>query len=111
MNHEFLCVMLAGVERLVLRWAPLVWLSPGERFMPAGVEDFLQHVTPRAMGSAGPSGGGGWRHRLARGGAGADGAAASIPQGPRSATWYLVSNASVGECHVPCTLPPPLTSK
>ncbi|XP_011312656.1 uncharacterized protein [Fopius arisanus] len=29
---------------LVKSWAPLVWLAPGERFMPLGVPEFLEHV-------------------------------------------------------------------
>ncbi len=29
---------------MVKRWAPLVWLSPGEKFMPGDVTEFLQHV-------------------------------------------------------------------
>ncbi|KAK0088546.1 hypothetical protein PV325_011607 [Microctonus aethiopoides] len=29
---------------LVRGWAPLVWLAPGERFMPLGVPEFLEHV-------------------------------------------------------------------
>ncbi|XP_034945034.1 uncharacterized protein [Chelonus insularis] len=32
------------VKVLVNGWAPLVWLAPGERFMPLGVPDFLEHV-------------------------------------------------------------------
>lgn len=26
------------------QWAPLVWLAPGEKFMPSSVTDFLHHV-------------------------------------------------------------------
>lgn len=84
------------------RWAPLVWLSPGERFMPAGVEDFLKHVTPRAMVAAGRGAGRVAGRSASRAGRSPSSqsppaAANAIPQGPRSAAWYLVSNASVGE--------------
>ncbi|EDV97747.1 uncharacterized protein LOC6557522 [Drosophila grimshawi] len=34
------------VERLIKQWAPIVWLAPEEKFMPMGVEEFLQHVHP-----------------------------------------------------------------
>ncbi|XP_046391957.1 uncharacterized protein LOC124160209 [Ischnura elegans] len=34
------------VDSLVRRWAPLVWLAPGERFFPGGVEQFLENVSP-----------------------------------------------------------------
>ncbi|KAH8302810.1 hypothetical protein KR044_010849 [Drosophila immigrans] len=34
------------VERLIKQWAPIVWLAPEEKFMPLGVEEFLQNVHP-----------------------------------------------------------------
>ncbi|KAH8270144.1 hypothetical protein KR018_004657 [Drosophila ironensis] len=34
------------VERLIKQWAPIVWLAPEEKFLPLGVEEFLQHVHP-----------------------------------------------------------------
>ncbi|KAH8365415.1 hypothetical protein KR093_000263 [Drosophila rubida] len=34
------------VERLIKQWAPIVWLAPEEKFMPLGVDEFLQHVHP-----------------------------------------------------------------
>nr|XP_032290299.1 uncharacterized protein LOC6622478 isoform X2 [Drosophila virilis] len=41
------CVLTAGlIERLIKQWAPIVWLAPEEKFMPLGVEEFLQHVHP-----------------------------------------------------------------
>nr|XP_016932084.1 uncharacterized protein LOC108011451 isoform X2 [Drosophila suzukii] len=36
----------AAVERLIKQWAPIVWLAPEEKFMPLGVEEFLQNVHP-----------------------------------------------------------------
>lgn len=36
--------MWVSVEKLVLQWAPLVWLAPGEKFMPSPVEDFLNNI-------------------------------------------------------------------
>ncbi|XP_032691003.1 uncharacterized protein LOC116853843 [Odontomachus brunneus] len=32
------------VRRLIRDWAPLVWLAPGERFLPLGVPEFLDNV-------------------------------------------------------------------
>lgn len=54
-DHSFICFCLIllkspfplfslPVERLVRQWAPLVWLAPGEKFMPSSVTDFLHHV-------------------------------------------------------------------
>lgn len=34
------------VKQLVTEWSPLVWLAPGEQFMPGDVDDFLKHVHP-----------------------------------------------------------------
>ncbi|XP_018398085.1 PREDICTED: uncharacterized protein LOC108776075 [Cyphomyrmex costatus] len=33
-----------ALRRLVRDWAPLVWLAPGERFLPLGVTEFLDNV-------------------------------------------------------------------
>ncbi|XP_070169032.1 uncharacterized protein [Polyergus mexicanus] len=32
------------MRRLIRDWAPLVWLAPGERFLPLGVTEFLDNV-------------------------------------------------------------------
>lgn len=32
------------METLVRQWAPLVWLAPGEKFMPGNVNNFLRYV-------------------------------------------------------------------
>ncbi|KAG7200595.1 hypothetical protein KM043_001154 [Ampulex compressa] len=32
------------VRKLIRDWAPLVWLAPGERFMPLGVPEFLENM-------------------------------------------------------------------
>lgn len=37
---------LDAVKQLVTEWSPLVWLAPGEQFMPGDVDDFLKHVHP-----------------------------------------------------------------
>ncbi|KRT82630.1 hypothetical protein AMK59_4011, partial [Oryctes borbonicus] len=34
------------VDRLVEKWAPLVWLAPEEKYFPLAAEEFLQHVHP-----------------------------------------------------------------
>lgn len=38
------CCDSFAVESLVRQWAPLVWLAPGEQFMPGNVNDFLRNV-------------------------------------------------------------------
>lgn len=38
------CFIRTSVENLVRQWAPLVWLAPGEKFMPGNVNDFLRYV-------------------------------------------------------------------
>ncbi|XP_071628040.1 uncharacterized protein [Temnothorax longispinosus] len=35
---------LRSLRRLIRDWAPLVWLAPGERFLPLGVTEFLDNV-------------------------------------------------------------------
>ncbi|XP_011864946.1 PREDICTED: uncharacterized protein LOC105560431 [Vollenhovia emeryi] len=37
-------VDLRALRRLIRDWAPLVWLAPGERFLPLGVTEFLDNV-------------------------------------------------------------------
>lgn len=37
-------VFILSVDQLVRQWAPLVWLAPGEKYMPSSVTDFLHHV-------------------------------------------------------------------
>lgn len=32
------------VEQLILKWAPLIWLSPDEKYMPSSIEQFLRNV-------------------------------------------------------------------
>ncbi|XP_039282624.1 LOW QUALITY PROTEIN: putative vacuolar protein sorting-associated protein TDA6 [Nilaparvata lugens] len=31
---------------LVKKWAPLIWLAPGEEFLPSSTKSFLEHVVP-----------------------------------------------------------------
>lgn len=38
------------VDRLIRQWAPIVWLAPEEKFMPLGVDEFLNNVHPRDKG-------------------------------------------------------------
>ncbi|XP_065156964.1 uncharacterized protein [Atheta coriaria] len=45
----FLTIVTSSASRiddLVRRWSPLIWLAPGERFMPDSIEDFLPHTQP-----------------------------------------------------------------
>lgn len=39
--YRYVCI---SVRRLVRAWAPLVWLAPGEEFLPLGVPQFLENV-------------------------------------------------------------------
>ncbi|XP_050548210.1 uncharacterized protein LOC126909834, partial [Daktulosphaira vitifoliae] len=64
------------VEKMVRRWAPLVWLAPDEKFMPASVTDFLSHVTPKPKSSI-------------------DLMNSKLPMGLNSQTWYLVTKTEV----------------
>lgn len=32
------------MKELIQEWAPLVWLAPGERFLPLGVPEFLDNM-------------------------------------------------------------------
>ena len=38
------------VQELIREWSPLVWLAPGEKFMPMDVDEFLKHVHPERVG-------------------------------------------------------------
>lgn len=42
----------ATVEELVKEFSPLVWLAPGERFLPMSVDEFLKHVHPELPDSS-----------------------------------------------------------
>ncbi|XP_050526283.1 uncharacterized protein LOC126897006 isoform X1 [Daktulosphaira vitifoliae] len=64
------------MEKMVRRWAPLVWLAPDEKFMPASVTDFLSHVTPKPKSSI-------------------DLMNSKLPMGLNSQTWYLVTKTEV----------------
>lgn len=33
-----------AVEKLIIQWAPLVWMAPEEKYMPLGVDEFLENV-------------------------------------------------------------------
>lgn len=37
-------LILFLVDHLVKQWSPLIWMSPEEKYMPLGVEEFLDHV-------------------------------------------------------------------
>lgn len=41
----YLIVMFSfAVEKLIIQWAPLIWLAPEEKYMPLGVDEFLENV-------------------------------------------------------------------
>ncbi|XP_025410995.1 vacuolar protein sorting-associated protein 62-like [Sipha flava] len=68
-----------SAEKIVRRWAPLIWLAPDEQFLPGSVSDFLNHVTPRPRSLADVQ-----QH-------------IKVPMGPDSQTWFLVTKSEVGQ--------------
>ncbi|XP_054736264.1 uncharacterized protein LOC129243134 [Anastrepha obliqua] len=64
------------VDRIIKQWAPIVWLAPEEKFMPLGVEEFLNHVHPMDKGKTFIPG---------------------MPIGDDSKKAYLVTNTEVDE--------------
>ncbi|XP_037933593.1 uncharacterized protein LOC119668221 [Teleopsis dalmanni] len=64
------------VEQLIKEWAPVVWLAPEEKFMPLGVEEFLNYVHPMDKGKTFIPG---------------------MPVGDTSEKAYLVTNAEIEE--------------
>lgn len=44
LNFIISCEHVFTVRRLIQDWAPLVWLAPGERFLPLGVPEFLDNM-------------------------------------------------------------------
>lgn len=80
-NTSINIIIVIAVERLIRKWAPIVWLAPEEKFMPLGVEEFLDHVhfeykdRPLQMED-------------------------TLPMGEISETAYLVTNTDVGELYI-----------
>ncbi|KAJ8913763.1 hypothetical protein NQ315_002443 [Exocentrus adspersus] len=37
-------ILHSNIDQLVKQWAPLIWMSPEEKYMPLSVEEFLSHV-------------------------------------------------------------------
>lgn len=75
-NKNFNLIVITAVERLIRKWAPIVWLAPEEKFMPLGVDEFLSHVH--------------FEHKDEP--LNTD----SIPVGEISETTYLVTNTDIG---------------
>lgn len=71
-----------SAEKLVRRWAPLIWLAPDEQFLPGSVSDFLNHVTPKPRSPADAQ------------------QNFKVPMGPDSKSWFLVTKSEIGE-HLP----------
>lgn len=63
------------VERMVQKWAPLVWLAPGEKFFPIEVTHFLRYVTVPTK----------------------DGEFQTLPIGPKSEQMFLVTKSNIGK--------------
>lgn len=64
-----------SVERMVQKWAPLVWLAPGEKFFPTEVSKFLRYVTVRTS----------------------DTESENLPIGPKSEHMFLVTKSNIGK--------------
>lgn len=80
-DHDFpLYPFSISVEKLVHKWAPLVFLAPGERFFPGSVTEFLEHVLPLPFGDIG--------NQVYDN---------DLPKGFASQTWNLVTKESVGK--------------
>lgn len=59
---------------MVQKWAPLVWLAPGEKFFPTNVPEFLRYVTVRSQ--------------IAE--------FEDLPVGPKSEQMFLVTKSNIG---------------
>lgn len=59
---------------MVRKWAPLVWLAPGETFFPTEVAEFLRFVTVRTQ----------------------DTEFENLPTGPKSEQMFLVTKSNIG---------------
>eukprot|EP00102_Acyrthosiphon_pisum_P013400 XP_008182958.2 PREDICTED: LOW QUALITY PROTEIN: vacuolar protein sorting-associated protein 62 [Acyrthosiphon pisum] len=66
------------MEKMVRRWAPLIWLAPDEQFLPGSVTDFLNHVTPKPRSLSNDV----QQH-------------SKVPMGPDSQSWFLVTKSEV----------------
>ncbi|XP_011186880.1 uncharacterized protein LOC105214891 isoform X1 [Zeugodacus cucurbitae] len=75
-HTKFSSVDKEVVDRLIKQWAPIVWLAPEEKFMPLGVDEFLNHVHPMDKGKTFIPG---------------------MPIGDDSKKAYLVTNAEIDE--------------
>ncbi|VVC43291.1 Vacuolar protein sorting-associated protein 62 [Cinara cedri] len=71
------------MEKMVRRWAPLIWLAPDEQFLPGSVSDFLNHVTPRPPRTSQDP-----QQLLLQ---------SKVPMGPESQTWFLVTKSEIGQ--------------
>lgn len=60
---------------MVQKWAPLVWLAPGEKFFPIEVTHFLRYVTVPSK----------------------DGEFQTLPIGPKSEQMFLVTKSNIGK--------------
>lgn len=60
---------------MVQKWAPLVWLAPGEKFFPSEVPKFLRYMTARSKNAE----------------------YSSLPVGPKSEEMYLVTKSNIGK--------------
>lgn len=81
-------VCLFAVQSLVQKWAPLVFLAPGEKFFPSSVSEFLNHMIPIPLQDTGSAI---YENPLS------DGSYDDLPKGRASESWYLTSRSDLGE--------------
>ena len=60
---------------MVQKWAPLVWLAPGEKFFPTEVPEFLRYVTVRSPNAQ----------------------YEDLPVGPKTEHMFLVTKSNIGK--------------
>lgn len=79
------------VENLIERWAPLVFLAPGEKFYPSDVSDFLEHIIAIPKKDLGSS-----VYENVNFESKED-ASDDLPKGRLSESWFLTTREDVGE--------------
>lgn len=73
--YSYFSTLFFTVERMVQKWAPLVWLAPGEKFFPSEVPKFLRYVTVRSKNAE----------------------FSNLPVGPKSEEMFLVTKSNIGK--------------
>lgn len=71
------------------KWAPLVFMAPGEKFYPSDVPEFLDHMIAIPLQDNGSTV---YENSELR-----DGDSDDLPKGRSSESWYLTTRESVGK--------------